>query len=337
MTVARLEPPEPLEPAEFRRIGLAIEDAVGEIVVGQREAVRGTLICLLVGGHALLEGVPGLGKTTMARAFAAALELSERRIQFTPDLMPADITGTMILATGPAGADGRLRFEPGPVFANLVVADEINRAAPRTQSALLEAMQEGSVTIANTTHALPVPFFVVATQNPVELAGTYPLPEAELDRFLLKLRFEFPPLEELSAMVVRSSEPHASTPVPVADATTIGRMQQLVRAVPAAPHVIDYAGRLVLALRPDGPAPSAQVREYVRLGPSPRGVQALCMAGRVAALMDGRFVLSVEDIRAVAAGALRHRVLLNLDGERQGVSAEALIDEALERLPREAA
>ena len=324
-----------LEPDEFRQIGEAIEAAVAKTIVGQREAVRGVLICLAAGGHALLEGVPGLGKTTMARSFADVLDLSQRRIQFTPDLMPADITGTTVLSQEGSETRGSLRFEPGPVFANLVVADEINRAAPRTQSALLEAMQEGRVTIANTTHRLPEPFFVLATQNPVELYGTYPLPEAELDRFMLKLRFGFPPLEELNAMVTRTTEPQSPTVAPVADASTILRMSTLVRSVPAAAHVVDYASRLVLALHPDRPAASEQVRQYVRLGPSPRGVQTLCMAGRVAALMAGRFVLAVEDIREVALAALRHRLVLSFDADRQAISADQIIGEALERLPRE--
>jgi MoxR-like ATPase len=324
-----------MEPEEFRRLGAAIEAAVGETIVGQHEAIRGVLICLAAGGHALLEGVPGLGKTTMARAFAAVLELSHRRIQFTPDLMPADITGTTVLVQGAHETRGQLRFEPGPLFANLVVADEINRAAPRTQSALLEAMQEHRVTIANTSHTLPEPFFVLATQNPIELYGTYPLPEAELDRFMLKLRFEFPPLQELNSMVSLTADQRERSSPPVADAATLTRMNELVRAVPAAEHVIDYASRLVLALHPDSPDASEQVRSYVRLGPSPRGAQTLSMAGRVVALMDGRFVLSVEDVRAVALAALRHRLLLSFDAERQGVTAEQIITETLERLPRE--
>lgn len=325
----------PMEPEEFRRVGVAIEDAVAETIVGQREAIRGVLICLAAGGHALLEGVPGLGKTTMARTFAAALELSERRIQFTPDLMPADITGTTVLVQDDGEARGRLRFEAGPLFANLVVADEINRAAPRTQSALLEAMQERRVTIANTTHELPNPFFVLATQNPIELYGTYPLPEAELDRFMLKLRFEFPPLAELDAMVMRTAELREPATRPVADAATLLRMNALVRAVPAAEHVVDYASRLVLALHPNGADASERVNRYVRLGPSPRGAQTLCMAGRVAALMAGRFVLSIDDIRDVAPAALRHRLLLSFDAERQAVSADEIIAETLTRLERE--
>jgi MoxR-like ATPase len=325
----------PMEPEEFQRVGAAIEAEVAKTIVGQHEAIRGVLICLAAGGHALLEGVPGLGKTTMARSFAAALDLSQRRIQFTPDLMPADITGTTVLIQDSGEARGRLRFEPGPLFANLVVADEINRAAPRTQSALLEAMQEGRVTIANTTHLLPEPFFVLATQNPIELYGTYPLPEAELDRFLLKLRFAFPPVEELNAMVIRTTGDREPVTAKVADAAALLRMNALVRTVPTAAHIVDYASRLVLALHPDGAEASERVRQYVRLGPSPRGVQTLCMAGRASALMAGRLVVAVEDIREVAPAALRHRLLLSFDAERQSISADQIIAETLERLPRE--
>src|SRR6195952_937300 len=222
---------EPLEPEEFQRIATEIEAAVGRTVVGQREAVRGALICLIAGGHALLEGVPGLGKTTLARALAGALDLEPKRIQFTPDLMPADITGTTVLIQGAETEETRLQFEPGPIFANVVIADEINRAAPRTQSALLEAMQEHTVTTSNTTRELPRPFFVLATQNPVEMYGTYPLPEAELDRFFLKLQFEFPPVAELNAMVARTTvgeQQAEATEAPVADGVTVLGMSALV-------------------------------------------------------------------------------------------------------------
>jgi MoxR-like ATPase len=326
---------EPLAPEEFQRVAREIEAAVARTVVGQAEAVRGALTCLACGGHALLEGVPGLGKTTMARALAAALDLEPKRIQFTPDLMPADITGTTVLQQS-AGGQSDLRFEPGPIFANVVLADEINRAAPRTQSALLEAMQERTVTTANTTRELPDPFFVIATQNPVEMYGTYPLPEAELDRFFLKLRFEYPPAEELSAMVERTTAEAAEPAIePVAGAAAVARMNALLRAVPAAEHVVDYASRLVLALQP-GPEASERVRRFVRLGPSPRGAQALVLAGRVAALIDGRYSLAVEDVRAVALPALRHRLVLTIDAERQAVSADEIVAGALESVPREA-
>jgi MoxR-like ATPase len=332
--------PEPFSPEDFGRVAGEIEAAVAQTVVGQEEAVRGALICLVCDGHALLEGVPGLGKTTMARALAASLDLEPKRIQFTPDLMPADITGTTVLLQSAAGGQSELRFEAGPIFANVVLADEINRAAPRTQSALLEAMQEGTVTTANTTRELPDPFFVIATQNPVEMYGTYPLPEAELDRFFLKLNFEFPPAAELNAMVARTTGTETGAgPGPVlavAGAETLARMRALVRQVPAAEHVVDYATRLVLSLHPEGEGASERLRRFVRLGPSPRGIQALVLAGRAAALIDGRSNLAVEDVRSVARAALRHRLVLTIDAERQGVGADEIVAEALEALPREA-
>jgi MoxR-like ATPase len=330
---------DPLSPEEFQRVAGEIEAAVARTVIGQREAVRGALICLIAGGHALLEGVPGLGKTTLARALAGALDLAPKRIQFTPDLMPADITGTTVLVQGAATEEARLRFEPGPIFANVVIADEINRAAPRTQSALLEAMQEHTVTTANTTRELPAPFFVLATQNPVEMYGTYPLPEAELDRFFLKLHFEFPPVAELNEMVgLTTTTEHeaAATAPPVAGAETVMRMNALVRSVPAAAHVIDYASRLVVSLHPETAGATERVKRFVRIGPSPRGVQALALAGRVAALIDGRHNLSIDDVQAIALPALRHRLVLTIDAERQSVSPDEIIREAIEALPREA-
>jgi MoxR-like ATPase len=329
-----------IEPEEFKRVAGAIEEAVGKTVVGQREAVRGALICLIAGGHALLEGVPGLGKTTLARALAGALDLEPKRIQFTPDLMPADITGTTVLIQSADSQETQLRFEPGPIFANVVIADEINRAAPRTQSALLEAMQERTVTTANMTRELPAPFFVLATQNPVEMYGTYPLPEAELDRFFLKLQFEFPPVAELNQMVAQTTtHEHAEAVAAtgsVTDAETLLRMGALVRSVPAADHVIDYASRLVVSLHPETPGATEQTKRFVRLGPSPRGVQALALAGRVAALMDGRHNLSIDDIQSIALPALRHRLVLTIDAERQSISPDAIVQEAIEALPREA-
>jgi MoxR-like ATPase len=323
-----------LSPDRFQQLAHEIEAAVGASIVGQRDAVRGVLLCLLTGGHALLEGVPGLGKTTMARAFAEGLALDHRRIQFTPDLMPADITGTMVLSQDGAGAE--LRFQPGPLFANLVVADEINRAAPRTQSALLEAMQERRVTIGNVTHALPRPFTVLATQNPVEMRGTYPLPEAELDRFLLKLGFSFPDEAELTETVTRTTGDAGAAPAPqVADAQTLSEMIALARSVPAATHVIGYASRLVLALQPAREDATELARRWVELGPSPRGAQALTLAGRVTALLAGRANLAFEDIRAVALPALRHRLVLSFEAEREGVTAEAIVQDALERVATE--
>ncbi|HST42579.1 MAG TPA: AAA family ATPase [Conexibacter sp.] len=322
-----------LSPDRFQQIAQEIEGAVGGTIVGQRAAVRGVLLCLLTGGHALLEGVPGLGKTTMARAFADGLALEHRRVQFTPDLMPADITGTMVLSQDGGGAE--LRFQPGPLFANLVVADEINRAAPRTQSALLEAMQERTVTIGNVTHALPQPFTVLATQNPVEMRGTYPLPEAELDRFLLKLGFDFPDEAELTETVTRTTGDVVVAAPRVADAETLREMIALARSVPAAAHVIGYASRLVLALQPARADATELARRWVELGPSPRGAQALTLAGRVTALLAGRANLAFEDIRAVALPALRHRLVLSFEAEREGVTAEAIVQDALERVATE--
>ncbi|HUY97999.1 MAG TPA: AAA family ATPase [Verrucomicrobiae bacterium] len=325
---------ETLTPTEFRRVAGAIQQRVQAQIVGQAEAVRGGLICLIAGGHALLEGVPGLGKTTMVRAFAAALALEQRRIQFTPDLMPADITGTTVMVEEPSRSP-RLRFQPGPLFANLVLADEINRASPRTQSALLEAMQEGAVTLAGVSHPLPRPFCVMATQNPVEMHGTYPLPEAELDRFFLKLRFEFPTPAELATILTQATLPSPPAPPPVADSPLLQRMHRLVRQVPVASHVLDYVSRLVLALQPHGAA-APMVRDFVRLGPSPRGAQALSLAGRVTALLGGRPNLAFEDVRAAAVPALRHRLVLTFDAVRHGVTPEAIIADALDRVPEEA-
>lgn len=323
----------PLSADEFGALARRLEAEVARRIVGQREAVRGVLVSLIAGGHALLEGVPGLGKTSLARGFAAALDLSTRRIQFTPDLMPADITGTMMLH-----GDGReapvLGFQPGPVFANLVLADEINRATPKTQSALLEAMQEGTVTIANASRPLPRPFCVLATQNPIEMHGTYPLPEAQLDRFLLKLRFAAPDAGELTEILSR--EPELEAPLhPIADAATLRRMGRLARSLPAASNVLGYASRLVVSLHPEAAGAASSVRRHVRMGPSPRGAQALVLAGKVTALLDDRPNLGFRDIRAVATMALRHRLALSFDAEREGVAPEAIIAEALEQLPED--
>jgi MoxR-like ATPase len=324
---------EPLDPTEFLETAQAIDQQLTDVIVGQAQAVRGLVICLVTGGHALLEGVPGLGKTTLARACAGALGLSHTRIQFTPDLMPADITGTTVLTQDDAG-HARVEFQPGPIFAGLVLADEINRASPRTQSALLEAMQEGAVTVAGATRPLPRPFCVLATQNPVELHGTYPLPEAQLDRFLVKLRFEYPSADELQAIITRTAEaPREPEVARVADAALLLRMNALVRDVPAAAHVIDYVARLLLALQPSSPDATPLARQYLRLGPSPRGGQGISLAGRAAALLDGRHNLSFEDVRAVAPMVLRHRLALSFDAERRAVTQEAIIAEALEQVP----
>ena len=318
-----------IEPEAFRRVAAEVRAEVRTAIVGQDEAIEGTLICLIGGGHALLEGVPGLGKTSLVRAFGKALDLQHSRIQFTPDLMPADITGTTVLTEDPGGRR-TLAFQPGPVFANLLLADEINRATPKTQSALLEAMQEGTVTLGNVQRALPQPFCVLATQNPIELQGTYPLPEAQLDRFLLKLFFGMPSREDLNDIVLRTAEMNDPFIRQVADAATLVRMRRLAREVPMARHVVDYATRIVLSLQPES---AETVARHVRMGPSPRGVQALCLAGRVTALLAGRYNLAFDDVRAVAKPALRHRLLLTFDAQRQGISPDGLIEEALARVP----
>jgi MoxR-like ATPase len=318
------------DPDAFRATALEIERQVGRAIVGQHEAVRGSLLCLIAGGHALLEGIPGVGKTSMARAYAAAVELSFGRVQFTPDLMPADITGTTIFSQDPI--EGlHSEFQHGPVFCNLLLADEINRASPRTQSALLEAMQEGTVTAAGTTYPLPSPFSVLATQNPVEMQGTYPLPEAQLDRFMLKLRFGYPTREELEAIVSQDGEQAEATIEVVASGEQLLAMRALAREVPTAASVLGYISELVLALQP-GPDAAAMVRDFVTLGPSPRGAQALSAAGRITALLEGRHNLSVEDVQSVAVQALRHRLVLSFDAERQAVTPEAIVADALARV-----
>jgi MoxR-like ATPase len=322
--------PEATDPDAFRATALAIEREVGKVIVGQQEAVRGVLTCLVADGHGLLEGVPGVGKTSLALSFAAALGLESNRLQFTPDLLPADITGTTVLYGDPSRGL-RPQFEPGPVFCNLLLADEINRASPRTQSALLEAMQERTVTVAGTTHELERPFCVLATQNPIEMQGTYPLPEAQLDRFLLKLQFGYPSAEELAAIVSQGPTGGTERLDVVAGAAQLVAMSSLAYEVPASSEVIGVISRLLLALQPSDDA-DPLVRDYVQLGPSPRGGQALTIAGRITALLDGRHNLSIDDVRAVALPALRHRLVLNFDAEREGIGPETIVTEALDRL-----
>ncbi len=317
-----------LAPEAFAERATAIEREVGRVIVGQRELVRQTVTALLANSHVLLEGVPGLGKTLLVRTIADVIDCAFNRIQFTPDLMPADITGTNILVE----EEGRrtFRFQPGPIFANLVLADEINRATPKTQSSLLEAMQEHQVTVARQRYPLDPPFFVLATQNPLEMEGTYPLPEAQLDRFLFKVHVPFPSEDDLITIIERTTGVDAPTAGKVCTAVEIVEMQRLARAVPIAPHVTAYAVRLLTATHPDQPRAPQLVREYVRYGGSPRGAQALVAAGKIYALLDGRFNVSIDDIQAVALPALRHRVILNFEGEAEGITTEAIVRSVLD-------
>ena len=303
----------------------AVRREIAKVIVGQDDVVEGVLVCLLSGGHVLLEGVPGLGKTTLLRTLARALRLRYSRIQFTPDLMPADIVGSMIIDANEAGGK-TLRFQPGPIFANLVLADEINRATPKTQSALLEAMQERTVTSGTTTHELERPFLVMATQNPIEMEGTYPLPEAQLDRFLMKILVTYPTRDELNRIVERTIQREEQAPVPVMDRDSILEVRDVCRQVLVAPHVQEYAIQLVMATQPEQKEAHDLARKYVRYGSSPRGAQALVECGRVLALMRGRFHLSIDDVEHVAPAVLRHRIILNFDAHADGQTPETILD-----------
>ncbi len=305
-----------------------VRSEIAKVIVGQDDVVEGVLICLIASGHVLLEGVPGLGKTTLLRTLSRALHLKYSRIQFTPDLMPADIVGSMIMEST---EDGRkaLRFQPGPIFANLVLADEINRATPKTQSALLEAMQERTVTSGTTTHLLDAPFLVMATQNPIEMEGTYPLPEAQLDRFLMKIIVTYPTRAELGRIVERTIQREEALVEQVLNAESILSVRSVCREVLVAPHVQDFAIELIMATQPDHKEAPPLARKYIRYGSSPRGAQALVECGRVKALMRGRFNLSIDDIRAVAPAVLRHRVILNFDAHADGQTPETVLTEVI--------
>lgn len=319
---------------DFQETVAAITREVGKVIVGQDEVVRYVLMCVITGSHALLEGVPGLGKTTLVRALATALNLQFARIQFTPDLMPADVTGTNIMEEEESGRRA-FRFQPGPVFANLVLADEINRATPKTQSALLEAMQEKTVTVANRTYKLEPPFFVLATQNPLEMEGTYPLPEAQLDRFMFKIDVGFPSAEELVSILNRTTGGETDQPQPVADGARILEMGKVARNVPIATHLSEYVARLIVNSHPDQISAPEMVKKYVRYGASPRGAQALILGAKLQALFSGRFNVSFEDVRSVARAALRHRLLLNFEGQAEGISTDRIIDDMLQKVPEQ--
>ncbi len=307
----------------------SVRREIGKIIVGQTAVVDGVLTCLFAGGHVLLEGVPGLGKTTLLRTLSRVLHLKYSRIQFTPDLMPADIVGGMIIESDATGLKA-LRFQPGPIFANLILADEINRATPKTQSALLEAMQERTVTSGTTTHELELPFLVMATQNPIEMEGTYPLPEAQLDRFLMKIVVEYPKREELNAIVERTIQKDEPDLAMVMDRQQILAMRAFCRQVLVAPHVRDYAIDLVMATQPGTDSAHELANKYIRYGSSPRGAQSLVECGRVLAVMRGRRHLSVEDVETVATSVLRHRIILNFDAHAEGQTADTVLRKIIE-------
>lgn len=323
----------PISVEEFQRVTQSILAEVGKVIVGQDRVVRQVLICVIAGGHALLEGVPGLGKTMLVRTLADVLDLKFSRIQFTPDLMPADIVGTNIMEEG---EDGRryFHFEAGPVFANLVLADEVNRATPKTQSALLEAMQEKTVTVSNQRYDLALPFFVLATQNPLEMEGTYPLPEAQLDRFMFKIDVLFPSAGELVEIMARTTGAGSTRADQAADGDLILAMGELARQVPIASHVADYIARLVVASHPANEAAPEAVRQFVRYGASPRGGQAMVLGAKVNALLEGRYNVAFEDVTAVAPAALRHRLMLNFEAQAEGILADDIITALLDSVPK---
>jgi MoxR-like ATPase len=316
---------------QFRERFHRVQAEIGKVIVGQPDIVQGVLTCLFVGGHVLLEGVPGLGKTLLVRTLAQVLELKFARVQFTPDLMPSDILGTNIITEH----EGRrhFSFQSGPIFAQILLADEINRATPKTQSALLEAMQEHSVTIAGTVHRLEEPFLVLATQNPIEQEGTYPLPEAQLDRFFFKLLVPFSTREDLNLILDRTTRNEWPRPEKVMDGAEVLRWQGLVREVLVAPPVQDYAIRLLLATHPQSEFAPAVTNRYIRCGASPRGVQAMTLASKVQALLAGRFNVSFEDIRKAYLPALRHRILLNFEAQAENIAADTILAQVVQDIP----
>jgi MoxR-like ATPase len=316
----------------FQRKIFVLREEIGKIIVGSHDVIDGVLTCMLAGSHALLEGVPGLGKTVLVKTLAESLAIHFSRIQFTPDLMPADINGTTVIDEDAKG-EKHFDFRKGPIFANIVLADEINRATPKTQSALLEAMQEHRVTVAKTTYPIEEPFFVLATQNPLEMEGTYPLPEAQLDRFFFKLHVPFPKREELHTILERTTGAATPPATPVLSRSEVLEMQKLVRDVPVAHHVQDFAIRVLEATHPDRAGAPELTKRYERFGSSPRGAQALLLAAKIRAVFAGRFAASIDDVRAVALPALRHRVLLNFEGEAEGIKTDQVIEQILGTLP----
>jgi len=312
----------------FRDTFAKVRSEVGKVIVGQDDIVEGVLVGLAANGHILLEGMPGLGKTLLVRTLSEAVDLSFSRIQFTPDMMPADVTGTNVLASSDTGARA-FEFRRGPLFANLVLADEINRATPKTQSALLEAMQERGVTVGGVRHELAEPFLVMATQNPIEQEGTYPLPEAQLDRFFFKLLVPYPTKAELAEVVNRTTGSEVATVSKVAHGEDVLKMRHIVRDVPVAKDVLDFGLSIIVATHPTGDGCSAFATRYSRYGSSPRGAQSLVTAGKIYALLEGRYNVAKEDLKKAARASLRHRVILNFEAEADGVSTDQLVDEAI--------
>lgn len=320
---------------EFRKRYTSVKAEIQKVIVGHDDIVHGVLTAMFIGGHCLLEGVPGLGKTLLVRTLAETLDLKFNRVQFTPDLMPSDILGTNMINEN---AEGRrvFEFQKGPIFTQICLADEINRATPKTQSALLETMQEGTVTVAGVRYELEKPFFVMATQNPIEQEGTYPLPEAQLDRFLFKLVVGYSSREELATVVDRTTRGVVIRPEKVMDGTEIRKWQKLIREVILAQHVQDYLVRLTLATHPQGPFALPVTNQYLRWGSSPRGAQTLALAAKVRALLDGRYNVSFEDVRRVYLPAMRHRVVLNFEAQAEGLDTDRVLLEILEKLPEKA-